>query len=151
MNAEQLLNDLGITMGLPGLKFNEEGCARLLFDGRTPVSLEHQADSGQVQIYSELGQLPPEGRETLYLALLEGNLFGLGTQGATLAVDGTNQEVILCRTLIAEEMTSATFSATLESFVTCVEHWRARINGVSQPVRTPEPEDAANPYPLIRP
>ena len=42
---EQLLNDLGLTMGLPDLSFNEQGCARLEFDSKTSVNLESDIDT----------------------------------------------------------------------------------------------------------
>lgn len=129
MKAEQLLNDLGLTMGLANLKFNEEGCARLVFDGKTSVNLESDAETGLLQIYTDLGPLPAEGREALYLSLLEGNLFGLGTQGATLAVDSANREVVLCRTLTANEQSASTFVAIIESFVNSAEQWRAQLDG----------------------
>lgn len=132
MKPEQLLNDLGLTMGLPDLKFNEQGCARLVFDSKTSVNLESDADTGQLQIYTDLCPLPPEGREALYLSLLEGNLFGLQTQGATLAVDSANHEVVLCRTLAAEELSANAFLAIIESFVNCAEQWRAQIKGGGQ-------------------
>jgi hypothetical protein len=132
MKPEQLLNDLGLTMGLPDLKFNEQGCARLVFDSKTAVNLESDADTGQLQIYTDLCPLPPEGREALYLSLLEGNLFGLQTQGATLAVDSANHQVVLCRTLVAEELSANAFLAIIESFVNCAEQWRAQIEGGGQ-------------------
>ena len=94
MKPEQLLNDLGLTMGLTDLKFNEQGCARLVFDGKTSVNLESDADTGQLQIYTDLCPLPPEGREALYLSLLKVHLFGLQTQGATLAVPSQFQGFI---------------------------------------------------------
>ena len=133
MKPEQLLNDLGLTMGLPDLKFNEQGCARLVFDSKTSVNLESDADTGQLQIYTDLCPLPPEGREALYLSLLEGNLFGLQTEGATLAVDSANQEVVLCQTLMAEELGADGFLAIIERFVNCAEQWRAQIEGGGQP------------------
>lgn len=132
MKPEQLLNDLGLTMGLPDLKFNEQGCARLVFDGKTSVNLESDADTGKLQLYTDLCPLPPEGREALYLSLLEGNLFGMQTEGATLAVDSANQEVVLCQTLMAEELSADGFLAIIERFVNCAEQWRAQIEGGSQ-------------------
>ena len=133
MKPEQLLNDLGLTMGLPDLKFNEQGCARLVFDSKTSVNLESDADTGQLRIYAVLWPLPPEGREALYLSLLEGNLFGLQTQGATLAIDSANYQVVLCRTLVADELSANSFLAIIESFVNCAEQWRAQIEGGGQP------------------
>jgi hypothetical protein len=133
MKPEQLLNGLGLTMGLSELKFNEQGCARLVFDSKVSVNLESDADTGQLQIYTDLCPLPPEGLEALYLSLLEGNLFGLQTQGATLAVDSANYQVVLCRTLVVDGLSANDFLAIIESFVNCAEQWRAQIEGGVQP------------------
>ena len=127
MKPEQLLNDLGLTMGLPDLKFNEQGCARLVFDSKTSVNLESDADTGQLQIYTDLCPLPPEGREALYLALLAGNRFGVQTQGATLAVDSANYQVVLCRTLVAEELSLAAFTEVIEGFVATALKWQEQL------------------------
>ena len=43
MKAEQLLNDIARTLGLPELALNDEGCARLMFDGRVAVNFENDA------------------------------------------------------------------------------------------------------------
>ena len=132
MKAEQLLNDLGLAMGLPGLVFNADGCARLVFDGKTAVNFESEPETGQLILYIALGPLPAEGREALYLSLLEGNLFGTQTFGATLAVDSLNHEVVLCRNLIADELSAQSFTVIIENFVNCAEQWRAQIEGGGQ-------------------
>lgn len=128
MKAEQLLSDLGLSMGLNDLKFNEEGCARLVFDGTTAVNFESDASSGLLQLYTELGPLPPEGREALYLQLLQANLLCLDTQGATLAVDSANHEVVMCRMLVAEDISSANFTHVVEGFVSSAKKWRTQLD-----------------------
>ena len=89
MNARQHLQDIALTLGLPALDFDSNGCARMLFDGKVAVNFESDELSGQLHLYCDLGELPLRGREALYRALLEANLFGVQTQGATLAVDGS--------------------------------------------------------------
>ena len=130
MNADQLLNELGLTMGLPNLRFDEHGCARLMFDGKTAIDLEADSETGMLQVYSVLSPLPAEGRETTFLSLLEGNLFGTQTHGATLAVDSLYNEVLLCRTVDTEQMSGASFATMIERFVDSVETWKERIEGM---------------------
>jgi hypothetical protein len=127
MNADQLLNDLGLTMNLPNLRFNESGCARLEFDGKTTVNLEIDAQSGRLQLYSDVCGLPPDGREALYLSLLEANLFGAQTMGATLAVDSLFHAVVMCRTLVTDDLSGAGFAQIIGDFVNSVEQWRETL------------------------
>jgi hypothetical protein len=129
MKAEQLLNDLGLIMGLSGLAFNDEGCARLVFDDGLVLNLESDADTGQLQIYSDLGPLPSKNRENFFLMLLEGNIFQAETHGATLAVDAVQQQVVLCRALTPDDLSLQSFSNIIEAFVNAVAQWRAKLDG----------------------
>ncbi len=131
MNADQLLNDLGLAMGLPNLRFDAQGCARLMFDGKTAIDLENDTTADSLQIYCVLGPLPAEGREALFKTLLQANLFGTGTHGATLAVDSLHNEVVLCRTVVPDSMSTTGFTALMEKFVTSAEHWRTNLGGAA--------------------
>lgn len=124
MNARQHLKDIAMTLGLKTLDFDANGCARLLFDGKVAVNFESDEVFGQLHLYSDLGELPLRGREAVYRALLEGNLFGIQTQGATLALDGSQDQVMLSRTLLMEELSLSSFSQMLEGFVGCAEYWQ---------------------------
>ena len=123
--ADQLLLDLGQTAGLPQpLRFDAQGCARLVFDTRLAIDFERDDDAGVLQVYSVLGPLPAEGREALYQRLLEANLFGSATAGATLAVDGQTREVVLCRTVDVQETGGPAFVRLVERFVAAAEDWK---------------------------
>lgn len=139
MNPDQLLNELGLAIGLPHLRFNEEGCAKLVFDDQTAVNLENDRETGQIQLYTGLCPLPPEGRESLYLALLEGNLFGTHTLGATLAVDSAHHEVVLCRTVVAQDLSASAFTEIIEAFVNTAEQWRETLASNPTAVDAPAP------------
>lgn len=128
MNTAQFLNDLGLTMGLSDLVFNDEGCARLVFDGKIGVNFESDAETGHLFAYTTLGPLPAQGREGLYLSLLEANLLSATEHfGATLAVDSLNNEVVLCRHLMTDELSTQSFNQIIENFVNCAEQWRYRL------------------------
>lgn len=130
MDADQLLASLGLATGLPDLKFDNNGCARLLFDQRMAVDLERDADASCIHIYTVLCAAPPPGTgEALYRRLLEGNLFGSQTQGAALAVDATSHEIILCRSVDVESSSSDDFARLIEKFLAAVEHWQQELAG----------------------
>lgn len=130
MDANQLLNGLGLIMSLPNLRFDEHGCARLMFDGATAIDLEVDNDTGSLQLYSVLSPVPPEGREAMFRSLLEGNLFGAQTHGATLAIDALFNEILLCRTIDLKQVSGAEFFALMERFVDSVETWKERIENL---------------------
>lgn len=127
MNAVSLLSELGSQMGISGLQFDDQGCARLVFDGAVTLNLEHEPGSSKLQIYSVLGKVPVENREHVFQILLEGNLFGAETGGAVLAVDPLEREIVLFRTLEGEGITGAAFADVVGHFVDAVEDWTARL------------------------
>ncbi|CAN7238662.1 type III secretion system chaperone [Acidovorax sp. Leaf78] len=136
--ADQLLLDLGQTAGLSQtLRFDAQGCARLVFDTSLAIDFERDDDARVLQVYSVLGPLPAQGREALYRRLLEANLFGAATAGATLAVDGHTQEVVLCRTVDVEETGGPAFVRLVEGFVAVAEDWKKLLlsgGGAESPV-----------------
>jgi hypothetical protein len=127
MDPDQLLQSLGLTLGLPNLSFDSHGCARVVVDGAPALDFERQ--ERMVHVYSVLGLLPPEGRETLYAQMLQGNLFGASTAGAALSIDELQGEVVLCRTFVAESTSAHSFASDVEAFVAAAEDWQARIAG----------------------
>jgi len=127
MKPENLLAELGSHMGIPNLGFDEQGCARLVFDDQIEVNFENDAANHRLQIYTTLGNVPAENKEALYGALLEANLFGSGTAGATLAIDNLHGEIVLCHTFYGDDIPSATFLSLVESFVNTAEKWAQQI------------------------
>jgi hypothetical protein len=137
MTADQLLHELGLTMGLPGLRFDASQCARLMFDGKTALNFEHDAAAGCIHLYGTLAPLPAAGREALFQQLLQANLFGAQTGGATLAVDAAHHEVVLCRSVPLEGGTGAAFAAVVERFVAALEEWSSRLAGAAPAAGAP--------------
>ncbi|MBC7604523.1 MAG: type III secretion system chaperone [Ramlibacter sp.] len=126
MDTDQLLQSLGLALGLANLRFDANGCARLAVDGAPALNFERDA-AGGIHLYSVLGPLPIEEREAVYAQLLQGNLFGTSTAGATLAVDELHGEIVLCRNVSAELMTAPAFESQVEAFVAAAEDWQGRL------------------------
>lgn len=126
MDSDQLLQSLGLSLGLSNLRFDANGCARIAIDGAPAINFESD-DAGAMHLYSVLGLIPPEGREALYAQLLNGNLFGASTAGATLALDELHGEIVLCRTIITAQASGPAFSSLVEAFVAAAEDWQGRL------------------------
>lgn len=127
MDADQLLQNLAVALELPELRFDANGCARIAVDGAPALNFERAAN-GSIHLYSVLGSLPLERQEAYYRQMLEGNLFGTATGGAALAVDGTQGEVVLCRTVHVDHVAAADFSTMVEEFVTAAEDWLSKLS-----------------------
>lgn len=133
MSPDQLLNDLGLTAGIPSLQFDDRGCARLMFDGRLAVNFENDSDAGCIHLYTPVAPLPPDGLEALCKTLLVANLFGEQTLGATLAIDDIEHEIILCRCVPVHDATGKAFADILERFVAAAEDWTHKLgSGMAQ-------------------
>ena len=131
MDSNQLLHSLSESLGVPELRFDDNGCARLATDGAPAINFERDP-AGTIHAYSVLATLPAEGREALYEQLLQGNLFGAATSGAALAVDTGGNEVLLCGVLATKQTTPELFAAQFEHFVGAAQKWQAQL------ARTPE-------------
>jgi hypothetical protein len=143
MDPDQLLQSLGLDLGLPSLRFDANGCARLAIDGAPALNFERDA-KGSIHLYSVLCSQPQEGREALYAQLLQGNLFGTSTGGGALAVDESKREVVLCRTIFIDQTTAPAFMSQVEAFVAAAEDWKSRLSS-PQTAGTPSAPVPATP------
>lgn len=128
MKIEEILKELGNQMGLPNLKLDDNKVCRLIFDKKFTVDIEASEDLKTVHLYSALCIIPPRDKENLFESLLEANLFGRGTGGASFGVDLEMGEILLSRTLVMEKTDYQDFVNILESFVNYVEAWTDKID-----------------------
>ncbi len=149
MLATELLSHFATGLGLPELHFDAQGCARLLLDGRTEIHFEHDAATDAIHLYSRLGGLPAAGQERLYLQLLQANLFGAQTAGATLAVDSAKQAVVLCRQALPRHLGGEDFRALVQAFVDATEYWTQQL--ALADAAAPQPASAGLPIGLPGP
>jgi hypothetical protein len=142
MDTDQLLQFLGLDLGLPTLRFDGNGCARLTIEGAPALNFERD-EKGTIHLYSVLCPQPTDGREALYAQLLQGNLFGTSTGGALLAVDEMRREVVLCRKVDPEQVSVPAFISQVEAFVAAAEDWQGRLT--SSRAGAAPPSEAAAP------
>ena len=137
MEPDQLLQALAVSLHLPNLRFDANGCARVLIDNAPALNFERA--HGAIHVYSVLAALPPEGREAVYAEMLQANLFGESTSGATLAIDQSRGEILMCRTAFAEQSTGPLFVSMVEVFVDSAKGWQERLACAPQRATQHEP------------
>ncbi|MEC4720747.1 type III secretion system chaperone [Noviherbaspirillum sp. CPCC 100848] len=146
MNASDLVAELAKASGLSNLKLNEHGVARLAFDKGTEVDLEEDSAEGVLHLYTRVMTVPAEGKEALYSRLLEANLYCAETAGATLAVDGARNEVVLCRRLELASTDFTGFSQSLEKLVSACEALREELGAGAVTANATPPTSGAETF-----
>lgn len=127
MIQNQLLDAVGQACGLQGLQFNDQQCARLLVDGTLSVQFEYHDERRLLHIYSSLGSVPASDRESLFRALLEANLFGQETAGATLAIDKLQRDIVLWQSVPVDGTAPEALVDHVKMFIDTADDWQKRI------------------------
>jgi hypothetical protein len=126
-----LLQEIGKSLDLPGLVLDENDHCVLLFDDKVVLNMELDNDKELLIIYSYIGEVPFEGRETIFEALLESNLFWKDTQGATIGIDRQTQTVVLAFPIELPLKRKENFEERLALFVDITESWINRLEKMS--------------------
>ena len=91
MTFGELVDGIGEKLGI-GIE-NAGGAAALEIDGRTVVL--QMADDDLLLVRADLGEIPPDRRDSFAYAALEANYLYQGTGGATLAVNPADSHLHL--------------------------------------------------------
>ena len=131
MTVHQLIQQFALHANLPTFALDAQGCARLMADEKFAVQFEHDESARCLHLYSVLGKLPAEGRETLFAQLLQANLFGADTAGATLAIDAEHGEIVLCDRVDLDDanVDADQLVRRVERVLSQSEHWIERLAG----------------------
>jgi Tir chaperone protein (CesT) family len=120
----ELLEALGRTLGLPGLKPNAEGVCLLVIDDRIHVHLTWSSHEDMLVVAIPLGQ-GQRGDHELLCLMLEANLGGRGTAGATIGIDAgeARMHIILQDRRPVAMLDDAYVARWLEVLINMAEKW----------------------------
>jgi hypothetical protein len=124
---ENLLKELGASVGLPDLKPSEDGFCSLRFDDRVTIDLECNEEAEALIFSSIVGTVPPKQEEQVYIELLEANLLWSGTGGATLGVDPETASIFMCYQEKMEGMKFLRFQELLKGFSDRALFWNKSL------------------------
>jgi hypothetical protein len=124
---DSLLQALGRLLGLPDLAWDEQLSCTLSFGDDVHLTLYADDERPDLTIYTLIGELPAEAPADVWRALMEANLFGKGTGGATLGYEPDSQWVYLTRRLPAEGLTAQHWLNEIQEFVAACRQWQTQL------------------------
>lgn len=127
MKPETLPQALAAALGLPSLAFDAEGRARIIYEGKVDIDLALDAEAGELHLTTDLAKMPGADGEALYIGLLQANLRGQQTLGATLAVDEAAHMIVLNRTVMTSELASDDLLDLVQRFCASAMYWTTTL------------------------
>jgi hypothetical protein len=124
--ANSLLTGLGECLGVPALKFDEQGYCTFGLDEQV-INFECQAEGGTIAIYAWLGVVPEPQRAEAALQIADANYLFYQTQGATLGLNRRAGDAVLAVQVSTAELSVAQFDQILENIVNLAEAWKKRL------------------------
>lgn len=123
MKIDALIHQLGKDLGQPELTLKTENGCTITFEGGLAINME-LSDSGKVlHLHAELCDIPEGGKEALFEQLLEIQVFGYATGGASFGIIKDIGKVILYRNIELEHLHYEDFYAMLEFFIELYKTW----------------------------
>ncbi|HOB61174.1 MAG TPA: type III secretion system chaperone [Candidatus Competibacteraceae bacterium] len=129
-NLQSLLNGFAHDIGLSELPLDANGLGTLLFDDTIMLHLQINETTGTFILFSTIGTVPEQGRESFYADMLQANLFWQQTGGATLALEKSSQAAVLAYEQPLEGLDQAGFQGLIKQFLDVVEDWQGRLRDV---------------------
>ena len=107
------------------------GAVALQIDGETVIL--QQADDDLVLLRTDLGEIPPDRRDALAVAALEGNFLYKGTGGATLAVSPADMHLHLQKYNWLDRLDAEKAFNMLSRFADTAVLWKKLVREASAP------------------
>jgi len=143
-NLQGVMKEFGKDIDLPELSFDDAGYCCLSFD-EIVVNLEVDEPSGHLFFYSNVGNLPEEGRAEFYEILLEANFLYRETAGGILGIDKELNGVVLAYKVPFSGLDLPQFSRVMGNFIGMVELWTERIQRAAHGQE--QERSSVDPYP----
>ena len=123
MEFEELLKPLAAACGVERLEPDESHMVHFGADG-TALTIVGDPETRMVVLFSELGDLPHEGREAFYEQALRANWLFQGGGGATLAINPETGALALNRAMPMDVLDGEGFVGLVRDFLTVLYRWR---------------------------
>jgi len=130
------LAELAEAAGIDSLELNPQGVAAVRFGDRVEIVFEAPENAAALHLYCPICDVPadPKAEAALYRRLLELNLFGLETRGASFAIDRDSNRVLLCYAMPLENADHMTFQNTVGNFAEVCERFCNELGDAAAPV-----------------
>ena len=134
MKAEDIANDLlaafaaSLELEPDGLRL-QDGYTCMAVDKALVVHMRLKEESRELDLFMELGLIPPERREAVLVDMLQGNVLFQATEGGALGYDQARGIAALTRRVALDGLDSDGFRDRLERFLAVASFWGRRVRG----------------------
>ncbi len=135
MNTQDRINNMlreisyKIGLGLPTLDGN--GVCAMRYDDKFNFVIEVPDCSDHIFFYSPL-VAQQENDAQVYKKLLQYNFLCMDTEGATLAIDKENGDIVLCRTRVMGTLDALRLESIINEFLTTADKWYTKLRQLLQ-------------------
>lgn len=133
------LRNLGQNANLV-LSLNEEGVCGLGHASGIDCAIEVPEEGGLVYLRAPLAPWPPSRAIEACEQFLTASFFGMGTEGASFAIDPRDRELILWKGVPVAVLDEEAFDDLLSRFLNTAAWWRDQIVAGAQPPLGPGAE-----------
>ena len=123
MEFEELLKPLAEACGVERLEPDESHMVHLGADGAA-LTIVGDPETRTVVLFSEVADLPLEGRERFYEVALKANWLFQGGGGASLAINPDSGALALNRAVPTDALDGERFVGIVRSFLAVLVRWR---------------------------
>lgn len=136
-----ILSELGDSMGMKDLAFDENGGCILQFDESMNVLLLYEGGDDVLYLFSFVGELAKDSEKKTMRLLLEANYRWEESGGGTLSLRKGENNIVLTHKLAVAALTKEILEQYLSDFVTALEKW---MNFLKDPSSSPIKSDEQN-------
>ena len=129
MTFGELVDRLGAKLGVE----IEDAGGAVAFQVDGEVVVVQQADDDLVLLRTDLGEIPPDRRDALAVAALEGNFLYKGTGGATLAISPADMHLHLQKYNWLDRLDAEKAFNMLSRFADTAVLWKKLVREASAP------------------
>lgn len=123
MEYDRLLAALAKEIGVERLDPDESNMVHLGAEG-TALTIVYEPESRHVVAFSEIADLPSDGREAFYAEALRANWLFQSGAGASLAICPETDKLALNRAWPIDALDDKTFVDSLQRFLATLWRWR---------------------------
>lgn len=127
---QNLIAELGQSIGAAGMAAGDDGYVGLKIDGRD-IHIQHEPQDNLVILFARLQEAEPERKAAVYSMLLAANLFWQATKGATFSADFETGRIFLADRRDCGTLDLDSFSDWIEQFADVVAFWSERIESAN--------------------
>lgn len=109
------------------LELNEEGVCGVGHVNGIDCAIEVPGEGGTVYLRAPLAPWPPVQATQVCERFLTASFFGMGTGGASFAIDPRDCELILWQAIPLATLDEASFGEWLLGFIRMAAHWRDQV------------------------